>query len=84
MNLKMINVVVGTLHFNVSENYCFLPVIGSVSFDGGVGVGLTLATDDELSLAGTYVVAIGCTSPVSLCCGEEYEALGEGNRSFIE
>ena len=71
MNLKMINVVVGTLYFNVSENYCFLPVIGSVSFDAGVGVGSTLATDDELSLAGRYVVAIGCTSPVSLCCGEE-------------
>ena len=71
MNLKMINVVVGTLHFNVSENYCFLPVIVSVSFDGGVGVGSTLATDDELSLAGRYVVAIGCTSLVSLCCGEE-------------
>ena len=71
MNLKMINVVVGTLHFNVSENYCFLPVIVSVSFDGGVGVGSTLATDDELSLAGTYVVAIGCTSLDSVCCGEE-------------
>ena len=71
MNLKMINVVVGTLYFNVSENYCFLPVIVSVSFDAGVGVGSTLATDDELSLAGRYVVAIGCTSPVSLCCGEE-------------
>ena len=64
MNLKMINVVVGTLHFNVSENYCFLPVI-SVSFDGGVSVGSTLATDDELSLAGRYVVAVGCTSPAA-------------------
>lgn len=64
MNLKMTKAVVGTLHFNVSENYCFLPVIFSVSFDGGVGVGSTLATDDELSLAGRYVVAVGCTSPV--------------------
>ena len=65
MNLKMTKAVVGTLHFNVSENYCFLPVIFSVSFDGGVSVGSTLATDDELSLAGRYVVAVGCTSPAA-------------------
>ena len=43
-----------------------------------------MTTDDELSLAGRFLVAVGCTGPVSLCCGEEYEVLMEGNRSFME